>query len=433
MKPLLITLLLMVHAAFAQAGEKLLDRIVVVVNDDVITQTMLDNRVEDFRRQLKADFLSAADARALRKQVAERMIRDRIQLQKAALLGIQVDDLMLNRVLEQLAQRNHMTLEGFRQTLESDGIPYHRFRQQTREELVIQRLQQRMVASKISVSDQEIKLYLAQNAGENAAETRYHLRHILISTPEDASPESLRQAEEKSRAVYQRLLDGADFEKLAIEYSGGRNALRGGDLGERKASELPDLFIDAVRRLAPGDVAAPVRSASGFHLLQLVSRSDHAVMVRQTHARHILIRTGEKMDDEHARARLQEIRRKLLDGADFAELASQYSDDPGSKTRGGDLGWAGPGDYVPAFERVMDSLPDQGLSEPFKSRFGWHLLQVLERREHNQTQANRENTARQAIQNRKLDEELRLWLRRIRDEAYVEYLDEALAAGRSGS
>ena len=209
-----------------------------------------------------------------------------------------------------------------------------------------------------------------------------------------------------------------------MKHSSGRNALKGGDLGERKASELPDLFIQAIKKLAPGDTAKPVRSASGFHILQLVSSSNSKIMVKQTHARHILLRTSSELNDDQAREKLLKIKQQIKDGKKFAELAAQYSEDPGSKTTGGDLGWAGPGDFVPAFENVMNNLEPGQISEPFKSQFGWHLLQVIERRDHDQSKTNKENAARKAIQKRKIDEELRLWLRRIRDEAYVQYLDK---------
>lgn len=401
-----------------------LDHIAVVVNDDVITQKMIDNRVFDFQKQLKLSKLSDVDASSLRKQVVERMIRDQIQLQKSEQFGIQIDDLKLNRMLDQLAASNKMSLEEFRQNIELEGLNYRRFREQTRNELIIKNLQQRLVVSKITISSQEIQQYIEQNKTQDNANVIYHLRHILISTPEEATPEALKKSQVKSDSVYRKIIAGADFERMAIKESSGRNALKGGDLGKRKANELPQMFIDAVQGLNPGEVSKPIRSASGFHLLQLVSSSDNSIIVQQTHARHILIIPNDEITDDGARKTLQELKQKLEDDESFAKLASEFSDDPGSKKTGGDLGWASPGTYVGKFESVMDSLQDNQISEPFKSPFGWHLLQVLERRDHNQTQENKEKTARQAIQSRKIDEELRLWLRRIRDEAYVKYLDE---------
>jgi peptidyl-prolyl cis-trans isomerase SurA len=406
------------------AALKPLDHIVAVVNEDVITQRMLDNRVEDFAKQLQLSQLSRIDPETLRKQVLERMIRDAIQLQQAKQLGITVDDLMLNRMLEQLAKTNNMSLEAFRQTIEAEGINYARFRDQTRDEIIIKQLQERVVASKISVSDQEIKQYIQQNEEMDSSTVSFHLRHILIATPEAASPEDLEKAKLKAESVYKRIQYGSKFEDLAIKESSGRNALQGGDLGERKANELPQLFVDAVSDLQPGETSQPVKSASGYHLLQLVSSSNDQVMVKQSRIRHILIRTGSEVNDEQARQTLLELKRKIEEGKNFAELASQYSEDPGSKIKGGDLGWAGPGDYVPAFENVANNLEVGQISEPFQSPFGWHILEVLEHREHDQTKANKESQARNAIQKRKSDEELRLWLRRIRDEAYVEFIDD---------
>jgi len=410
--------------SFSHATLKPLDQIVVIVNDDVITKIMLTNRIDDFKKQLEISQLSRIEPETLQKQVLERMIRDTIQIQQAKQFGITVDDLMLNRMLEQIAKSNKMTLETFRDTIEEEGIDYARFREQTRNEIIIKQLQQRVVSSKISVSDQEIQQYIEQNENLDSSKISYHLRHILIATPESAKPEDISKAENKAESVYRRILNGSKFEDLAIKESSGRNALKGGDLGNRKANELPQLFVSAVKDLTPGDTSKPVKSASGFHLLQLVSSSNDQVMVEQTHARHILIRPSSEVSDEQARETLLKLKQQIEDGKSFAELASEFSEDPGSKIKGGDLGWSGPGNFVPAFENVANSLSIEQISEPFKSPFGWHILQVLERRDHDQTKTNKENQARDAIQKRKIDEELRLWLRRIRDEAYVEFIDE---------
>ena len=415
-------------AAIAHAVLKPLDEIIVVVNEDVITKTMMDNRIEDFRKQLELSQISRVEPETLKKQVLERMIRDTIQLQQAKQLGITVDDLMLNRVLEQLAKGNNMSLEIFRDTLDAEGINYTRFREQTRDELIIKQLQQRVVASKINVSDQEVQQYIDQNESLDSSKITYHLRHILIATPESAAPEDIENARGKADFVYRQIQSGAKFEDIAIKESSGRNALQGGDLGERKSNELPQLFVDAVAGLNPGETSRPVRSASGFHLLQLVSSSNDQVMVKQTHARHILIRTSSEVSDEQARQTLLQLKQQIENGRSFAELASEFSEDPGSKIQGGDLGWSGPGDFVAAFENVADNLTIGQISEPFKSPFGWHILEVLEVRDHDQSKSNKENQARDAIQKRKIDEELRLWLRRIRDEAYVEFIDNETSA-----
>ncbi len=422
---ILLILAFFVLPGLSQAEPKLLDKIVVVVNEDVITQIMLDNRVNDFRKQLELSQLSRIDPKTLRKQVLERMIRDTIQIQKAKQFGITVDDLMLNRMLERLAKSNNLTLDQFRDAIEAQGISYTRFREQTRNELIINQLQQRVVASKINVSDQEVKQYIEQNENSGSSNAMYHLRHILIATPETASPEDLDAAKKKAESVYKKITQGSSkFEDMAIKFSSGRNALKGGDLGKRKANELPQLFVEAVRDLQPGETSRPVKSASGFHLLQLISSSNDQILVQQTNARHILIRTSAEMSDDQARKKLLEIKQKIENGKSFAELASKFSEDPTTKIKGGDLGWYNPGEFVPAFENVANSLEIGQLSEPFKTNFGWHILEVLERRQHDQGKTNKENQARNAIKKRKIDEELRLWLRRTRDEAYVEFVDD---------
>lgn len=420
----LFILLLASCISLAHAALKPLDHIVVVVNDDVITKNMLENRVNDFRKQLELSQLSRLDPETLKKQVLERMIRDTIQIQQAKQYGITVDDLMLNRTLERLAQTNKMTLEIFRDTIEAQGLNYTRFREQTRDELIINQLQQRIVASKISVSDQEVQQYIEQNEADDSSKVTYRLSHILIATPETASPEDIDKAKQTADSVYKKITHGSKFEDMAIKYSSGRNALKGGDLGERKGNELPQLFVDAIKGLTAGETSKPIKSASGFHLLQLVSSSNDQVMVQQTNSRHILIRTSSEVSDDQARNKLLQLKQKIEDGKNFAELASEFSEDPGSKIKGGDLGWSSPGEFTPAFQRVADNLEIGQVSEPFKTAFGWHILEVLERRQHDQGKTNKENQARNAIQKRKIDEELRLWLRRIRDEAYVEFIEK---------
>ncbi len=422
-KSLLLTLTLLMPT-LALAELELLDKIVVVVNDDVITLTQMDNRVNDFRKQLELSQLSRIDPQALKKQVLERMIRDTIQLQQAKQFGISVDDLTLNRMLERLATSNNMTLDTFRQTIESEGLSYPRFREQTRNEIIINQLQQRLIVNKINVSEQEVQQYIKQNENNNSANISYHLRHILIATPETASTEDLTAAREQADAVYRKITHGAKFEDMAIRYSSGRNALKGGDLGQRKANELPHLFLDAVTDLRPGESSKPVKSASGYHLLQLISSSNDQVMVRQTNARHILIRTSSEMSDEQVRKKLLQLKQEIESGKSFAVLASENSEDPGSKIKGGDLGWSSPGEFSPTFENVANSLDIGQLSEPFKTAFGWHIIEILEHRQYNQGQSNKESQARNAIKKRKIDEELRLWLRRIRDEAFVEFVNQ---------
>jgi peptidyl-prolyl cis-trans isomerase SurA len=403
-----------------------LDSIAVVVNDDVITKRELEDKVEYYENQIRLSNGSVSDKDSLKKQVLERMIRDKIQLQQAAQLGIQVDDISLNRMIDAMAKKNNLTLNELRSTLEAEGIDFADFRSQTRDELIIQELQKRMVADKVNVTNQEINQFIESNSQQDNGATEYHLYHILIATPESAGPEDIQDAQQRADEIYQQLVQGADFKQLAVKVSDGSNALNGGDLGIRKANELPELFLNAINGLSEGDVSKPIRSASGFHLLKLVSSSSNVEMVTQTHARHILIRTSADISDEDARQTLLDLKQRIEDGEEFADLANEYSDDPGSKIQGGDLGWANPGTFVPAFERVMGSLAIGEISDPFKSQFGWHIMQVLDRREYDIGKTMQEAKARQSIRARKIDEELRLWLRRIRDEAYVEYVDASL-------
>jgi peptidyl-prolyl cis-trans isomerase SurA len=404
-----------------------LDRIAVIVNDDVITSREIEDKVSYYEGQIRLSSGSVSDMEGLRKQVLERMIRDRVQLQQAAQLGIQIDDINLNRMIDAMAKKNNVTLGELRTTLEQEGINFADFRSQTRDDLIIQELQKRMVADKVSVTSQELKQFLDSNAQQGKSGTEYHLLHILVATPESASPEDVQLARNKAEDLHRQLEDGEDFKKLAMRESDGSNALKGGDLGTRNANELPELFLQAIEGLRQGDVSKPVRSASGFHILKLEASSSNSEMVTQTHARHILIRTSADVDDEDARSQLLELKQRIEQGEGFGDLANEYSEDPGSKVKGGDLGWASPGMFVPAFERVMESLTVNEISEPFKSQFGWHLMQVLERRDVDVAKTMMEAKAMQAIRARKIDEELRLWLRKVRDEAYVEYVDASLA------
>lgn len=407
------------------AAEKIIDTIVAVVDNDVITALDLKQRVNEIKLQIRNKGKPLPSENILRKQVLERMILNSIQLQLAKAQGIQIDDVRLNKILQSIAKSNNLTLDDMRRELENEGISFDRFREQTRQDIIIRQLQQRMVNDRIQVSDQEIDYFLKQQSGQN--NDKYHLAHILIGTPEAASPADIRKALNKAENILLQLKDGASFRQMALKYSEGRQALNGGDLGWRKASELPDIFLQAVKNMKPGEVSAPLRSAGGFHIIKLIDKSSQKHIVQQTHARHILIKTDEITSDEEARKKLLDIKQRLDNGEDFAKLAAEFSADPGSKNNGGDLGWASQGNFVPRFEKVMNSLQPGEISEPFRSQFGWHILQVLERRKQDETDKIKRQKAREAITKRKAEEALQLWLRRIRDEVYVEYKDPSLA------
>lgn len=409
----------------SQALEQL-DHILALVNDDVITQSELDARTNSFIHQIKLSNRPMPDRESLKKQILERMIMDRIQLQLAQKQGIKINDLMLNRAIDSIAQKNQMTLEGFSQAVEKEGLSFGAFREQLRHDLIIQELQKRMVLSRIKVPDVEIQQYLDQEkkSGGNDQE-QFHIGHILIATPEAATPDTIDKAYSKAQTVIAHLKDGEAFNEVAVKFSDGRFALEGGDLGWRTSAELPPLFLDVINKLKQGDISSPIRSASGFHILKLIDKKTEQHLVKQTHARHILIRPDAITTSEQARKTLEKIKQDIESGkATFAEMAKKYSVDPGSKNNDGDLGWVSEGSFVPRFEQVMNSLPPHQISEPFRTQFGWHIVEVLERRQQDETETLKKERAREAIVKRKSDEELQLYLRRIRDESFVEYRDQ---------
>ena len=381
----------------------------------------LEDRLRLVKQQLAARQAEIPDDDTLRRQVLDRLILERLQLQLADQNNIRVDDETLNASLGNIARENGMTLTEFRKVLERDGQDWARFREDLRNQIRINRLRQQMVGNRINVTEQEIDNLLANEAAWGDRGREYHLAHILISTPEGASPEQIAETRRKAEEVLAELRAGADFARTAIAHSDDRNALEGGDLGWRKAAQLPDLFADAVRKLEPGEVSDLIRSPSGFHIIKLIeTRGDERKVVTQTHARHILLRPDALQSREQVLTRLQQLRERIIGGEDFATLARANSQDKLSAARGGDLGWVNPGDLVPRFEEAMNRLQPGEISQPVETRFGWHLIQVLDRRSHDRTEDFRRAQARDFIQRRKMDEELELWLRQLRDEAYVE-------------
>jgi peptidyl-prolyl cis-trans isomerase SurA len=349
------------------------------------------------------------------------MILASLQLQLADRNGIRVDDDTLNHTIERIAADNKLSLPEFRSVLEKEGYDFATFREDIRREILISRVQQRQVSDRIMVSEQEIDNYLANQRAQGNTGAEYHLAHILIAVPDASSAERIQAARKRAEDVLAKLRAGANFQETAIAVSDGQQALQGGDLGWRKAGELPTLFVDPVLRMKAGDISDIIRSPSGFHIIKLLEqRDDQRHIITQTHARHILIRTDELTGDEAAQARLNDIRQRIKDGADFAELARNYSNDTASAANGGDLGWVNPGDMVPAFEAELDKLATGEISKPFKTGFGWHIVQVLERRRYDNTDAYIRSQAQDAIRQRKTEEELQSWLARLRDDAYIE-------------
>jgi peptidyl-prolyl cis-trans isomerase SurA len=420
MKKLLLMVLLIANSAIAEN----IDRIIAVVNNEVVLQSELTDMEYTVRQQLRQRGSTIPAASILSEQVLERLIIQKIQVQQAKKIGVRIGDDSLNAALKQIADNNGLSLREFRDVLEADGYDFPEFRESIRQDMIISRLRKSQVEDKIVVSDREVDNYLATQQVQGASEVEYKLQHILISVPEAASPEQVQAAEQKL-AVVQELLDSGDaFSDVAAAYSDGQTALEGGDLGWRKQGELPSLFAAVVPSLSEGQVSEPIRNGSGFHLVRLdAMKSAEQHLVKQTLASHILLRTNELVTDKDAEKRLNQLRERVLNGSDFAEIARANSDDTGSAIEGGSLGWTSPGVMVPEFEKKMDELEIGGVSEVFKSRFGWHMIKVFDRREQNMAEEYKRTQARIQIKKRKADENFELWLRQLRDEAYVEYRD----------
>jgi len=404
------------------AGPELLNRIVAVVNDDIITSSELDREMVSISAELQKKDTQLPPRAILEKQVLERLIVKQLQLQLAETSGIRIDDTALNSKLQELASANGVTLTQFREVLERDGYDYAGFREDLRQELAINQLRRQMVGSRLNVSDQEVDNLLANLEASGQGDAQYHLAHILIAVPEAASSEQIQAAEQRAGRVLASLAAGADFSRTAIAESDGQTALDGGDIGWRSLGQMPTLFVEPLKSLQPGAVSELIRSPSGFHIIKLVEqRGGERYVVRQTRVRHILLKPDALHSDEDTSIRLQQLEQRIRGGEDFAALAKANSQDTLSAAKGGDLGWVNPGDLVPVFEETMDKLQPGELSQAFKSQFGWHILEVMERRDYDSTEEYKRSRARQLIRSRKSDEQLLLWLRRLRDEAYVEH------------
>lgn len=398
-----------------------LDGIVAVVNDDVIVASELQNRLRTIRARLREAGTSTPATAVLERQVLERLILDRLQLQLADRLGVRVDDENLNQALREMAERNGLRLTQFRDVLEQDGYDFATFREEIRQQMLIAQVQQRQVEMQIRVSDREIDNHLATRAKQGSAENAYHLAHILIAVPEAASAEALAAARQRADEILDSIQQGASFASAAVAHSAGQQALQGGDLGWRREPELPTVFAGVVPQMAIGEIRGPMQSSSGFHLIQLLDKRGEARhIVQQSHARHILIRTNEGTTDAEAEERLGQLRERIEAGDAFTDLARAHSEDPASAAKGGDLGWINPQDMVPAFQEVMERLDPGQISQPFRTQFGWHIVQVMERRAHDDTEELRRLNAKEEIRERKAEEELQSWLRQLRDEAYVQ-------------
>jgi peptidyl-prolyl cis-trans isomerase SurA len=400
----------------------LVDRIVAVVGKQVITYSELNEAVAGAERQLRRQGTQAPEQEILQRQMLERMILDRAQLQLARDSGIRVDELQLDRAVQRIAEDNRMTLADFRGALERDGIPFQLWREDLRDQILLSRLREREVEDKIHVSESEIDAFLEETKGPSTARIAYNLSHILVRLPDQATPERIQAARDKAEKARSEARAGGDFGRIAASYSDASDALQGGAMGWRTEERMPELFAQALKGLKPGEVSEVLRSSAGFHVIKLIEQRGASAdaPVTQTRIRHILVRTSETVSENEARRRLTDLRERIVKGgADFGELARVHSDD-GSAARGGDLDWIYPGDTVPDFERAFQGLKVGEVSEPVKTPFGYHLIQVLERRTGEVSADRRRAQARLALRERKSEEAYQEWLRQLRDQTYVE-------------
>jgi peptidyl-prolyl cis-trans isomerase SurA len=398
-----------------------MDRIIAIVDRSVITEQELVDRTRSVSAQLEKQGTELPPQNILEKQILERLIVDSLQLQLAAQTGLKVDDTQLDKTIERIAEQNKLSVEEFKTALEKDGISMRKFREDIRSEITIARLREREVDNKLSVSESEVDNYLTTQANRGEENDEFEISHILIRTPEDASPEDLQKAKTKTQEVLKQLANGTSFAQVSASYSDAPNALEGGTMGWKSGSQVPALFLQALKGMQAGDISKPIRSPNGFHIIKLTNRrgGTSSLVVGQTHARHILIKLSEVVSEKDAKRKIDSIKERIDNGTKFEEMARQYSED-GSANNGGDLGWVNPGDTVPPFEKAMNALGLGEISEPVLSPFGWHIIQVMERRQQDMTKEASRLKARQEIRARKSEEAYQDWIRELRDRAFVE-------------
>ena len=400
---------------------ELIDRVVAVVDSGVIMESQLNARVEEILIRLKSDKAELPPLNLLEEQVLDRLIIEEIQLQIADRAGIKISDSELNQTLSRVSAQNNLSLDDFRIKLEEEGTSYKSFRDTIRKELIIQRVQRGKVGARIDISEQELENFINSEEGKTQLAEQYNVQHILLSVKSGLTEDEVKEIENDANSLIERLNNGESFEKLAASYSSGQNALEGGFLGWRTSAELPSLFAQVVTELKVGEVADPVRSGAGLHILKLTDKRGNTVkFLDQTLARHILVQPSEIRTENQAEELINDIYTRLKEGEDFKQLARQYSEDPGSKMDGGELGWSNPGDYDPAFETTLNATEIGQLSQPVKSSFGWHIIEVMDRRNEDVSQEEQKNRAYQIIFKRKFEQELQSTLIELRAEAYVD-------------
>jgi peptidyl-prolyl cis-trans isomerase SurA len=423
---LVVAQMLLLSPAFAQTRDisvhgELLDRIAAIVNDGLVLKSELDQQMTSVEKRLQEQKVELPSQSVLQQQVLDRLVLQEIQLQRAKHVGLTITDEQLNGALQEIAARNKIPFDQLPTALQAQGVDYKTYRESMRKELTLSTLRQRDVIAHINVSPHELEQYMAreQNA---AANDEFNVSHILLSLPAAATPQQLDEISHKAQDVASRAGKGEDFGQLAIANSNSQTALDGGQLGWRKGSQLPQFILDLVVKMKPGEVSEPVRTPSGYHIVKLNERrgGDAPVIINQIHVRHILMKPNELDDDATVREKLAKLRERILKGENFGGIAATASEDPGSAPDGGDLGWSGPGTFVPEFDKAIADLKPNEISEPFKTRYGWHIVQMLGTRTYDSTDDVRRQKAFAAIRESKADEETELWLRRLRDDAFVE-------------
>jgi peptidyl-prolyl cis-trans isomerase SurA len=423
---MLIAQLLLLSPSHAQTRDigvhgELLDRIAAIVNDGLVLKSELDVQMSSVQKRLQEQKVELPSQSVLQQQVLDRLVLQEIQLQRAKHVGLTITDEQLNGALQEIAARNKIPFDQLPTALQAQGVDYKQYRESMRKELTLSTLRQRDVVAHINVSPHELEQYIArqQNAASN---DEFNVSHILLSLPAAATPQQLEEISHKAQDVASRAGKGEDFGQLAIANSNSQTALDGGQLGWRKGTQLPQFILDLVVKMKPGEVSEPVRTPSGYHIVKLNERrnGEAPVIINQIHVRHILMKPNELDDDETVRQKLAKLRERIEKGESFAGIASTTSEDPGSAPDGGDLGWSGPGTFVPEFDKAIAELKDNEISEPFKTRYGWHIVQMLGTRTYDSTDDVRRQKAFAAIRESKADEETELWLRRLRDDAFVE-------------
>ncbi|MCP3906575.1 MAG: molecular chaperone SurA [Oceanicoccus sp.] len=403
--------------ANANNQPQLLDQVIAIVDDDVVMASELRDRIQQVKLNIEKSGKTAPPMDEIQRQILDQLILENIQLQMAYRAGVRISDAQLNDSMLRIAQQNRMDLIQFKEALERDGVSYNETREQIRKEMLLQRVQQGNVNQRVQITDQEIANFLSSKEGQAMTAPEYRMLHTLIAIPSGADKATIASAKKMADTLYQRIENGEDYAKVISNYS----QLKINDLGWRKAADLPSLISGLATTTGEGDTASPVQSASGFHLVKLLDKRGDGKMIPQTKARHILLKPSAIRNEAATEAEIKALRQRTIDGESFEELAREFSEDIGSALEGGDLGWTSPGQLVGAFQDAMDSTKPNDISPAFKSQYGWHILQVIERRDKDVTDDIRRNIARNHIHQRKYDDELQTWLQKIRDEAYVDF------------